>query len=101
MLFCLCAVNVPAGAFDQVHGVAVHHILHILLGHAQGPAGPLEGQQLLVGKESDGLTLFLTDFPQVGIVVGVIVQAGECRVYVTDSAKRSTFRMVMEVLLNA
>lgn len=34
-------------------------------------------------------------------VPGVIVQAGECRVYVTDSAKRSTFRMVMEVLLNA
>lgn len=32
---------------------------------------------------------------------GIIVQTGECRVYVTDSAKRSTFRMVMEVLRNA
>ena len=32
---------------------------------------------------------------------GIIVQAGEYRVYVTDSAKKSTFRMVMEVLRNA
>lgn len=34
-------------------------------------------------------------------VPGIIVQTGDCRVYVTDSAKRSTFRMVMEVLRNA
>lgn len=34
-------------------------------------------------------------------VPGIIVQTGECRIYVTDSAKRSTFRMVMEVLRNA
>ncbi len=32
---------------------------------------------------------------------GIIVQTGECRVYVADSAKKSTFRMVMEVLRNA
>lgn len=32
---------------------------------------------------------------------GIIVQTGECRVYVTDSTRRSTFRMVMEVLRNA
>lgn len=34
-------------------------------------------------------------------VPGIVVQTGDCRVYVTDSAKRSTFRMVMEVLRNA
>ena len=34
-------------------------------------------------------------------VPGIIVQTGECRIYVTDSAKRSTFRMVMEVLRDA
>lgn len=34
-------------------------------------------------------------------ISGIVVQTGECRVYVTDSARRSTFRMVMEVLRNA
>ena len=34
-------------------------------------------------------------------IPGIVVQTGECRVYVTDSARRSTFRMVMEVLRNA